>query len=278
MYFFFRYTSSEPDTGSRDDKRKQRGDSELKSASKFSGKERALRTRWDSAPAEPNQLNFEQNNVPSMLNEGARSTRQEREIPANVSGAATVPIFRDRRTGKIRNPKKEAEEKRKQAEKDEMDKEKYNKWGRGVKQVEDEQEKLNNELYEMSKPLARYADDADLEKYLKEKEREGDPMLAYIRRKKKMKAIETGKPGTSMMSNVNVLFVTCICYSEATIRRRIHAQQVRHSPRISMGRRRQVERLRETTFQCPQFQKGPTRGCLQVEHGRYVICSYRIGK
>lgn len=152
-----------------------------------------------------------------MLNEITQSTRQEREIQSNLSGAGMAPIFRDRKTGKIRNPEKEAEEKRKKAKKEETDKEKYNKWGKGVKQVEDEQERLNNELYEMSKPLARYADDPDLEKYLKEKEREGDPMLAYIRKKKKKAAIESGKPGTSLMSSADVLFVTWFFYSEATI-------------------------------------------------------------
>lgn len=37
----------------------------------------------------------------------------------------------------------------------------------------------------MSKPLARYADDKDLDSYLKEQDREGDPMLEYLRNKKK---------------------------------------------------------------------------------------------
>ena len=36
----------------------------------------------------------------------------------------------------------------------------------------------------MSKPLARYADDEDLEQMLKEKEKEGDPMLAFMKKKK----------------------------------------------------------------------------------------------
>ncbi len=44
-------------------------------------------------------------------------------------------------------------------------------------------EKVADELYEMSKPLARYADDEDLERMLKEREREGDPMLAFIKKK-----------------------------------------------------------------------------------------------
>lgn len=63
-----------------------------------------------------------------------------------------------------------------------------------LKQVEDHEEKLKSDLYEMNKPLARYADDADLDKQLREQEREGDPMLKYI----KQKQIKEGKrkPGT----------------------------------------------------------------------------------
>lgn len=58
-----------------------------------------------------------------------------------------------------------------------------------LKQVEDREEKLKDDLYEMSKPLARYADDVDLDKRLREQEREGDPMLEYI----KQKQIKEGK-------------------------------------------------------------------------------------
>lgn len=63
-----------------------------------------------------------------------------------------------------------------------------------LKQVEDHEEKLKDDLYEMSKPLARYADDADLDKALREQEKEGDPMLEYIKKKQ----IKEGKrkPGT----------------------------------------------------------------------------------
>lgn len=58
----------------------------------------------------------------------------------------------------------------------------------------DREEKLKDDLYEMNKPLARYADDEDLDKHLREQEREGDPMLKYI----KEKQIKEGKrkPGT----------------------------------------------------------------------------------
>lgn len=60
--------------------------------------------------------------------------------------------------------------------------------------MEDREEKLKNDLHEMNKPLARYADDADLDKVLREQERDGDPMLRYI----KQKQVKEGKrkPGT----------------------------------------------------------------------------------
>ena len=54
------------------------------------------------------------------------------------------------------------------------------------------EEKVKDELYEMSKPLARYADDEDLERMLKARERDGDPMLKFIKKKPKM--TPTGKP------------------------------------------------------------------------------------
>lgn len=44
----------------------------------------------------------------------------------------------------------------------------------------DAQEQHKSDLHEMQKPLARYADDTDLENLLKSKIRDGDPMLEYI--------------------------------------------------------------------------------------------------
>lgn len=54
-------------------------------------------------------------------------------------------------------------------------------------------DKIDEMLHEMSKPLARYADDEDLDKMLRDEEREGDPMLAFM--KKKKKKLEPAKPG-----------------------------------------------------------------------------------
>ena len=62
-----------------------------------------------------------------------------------------------------------------------------------VAQIKQAQEKLANDAYEMTKPLARYRDDEDLEKMLKERERDGDPMLAFLKKQNAPKTA-SGKP------------------------------------------------------------------------------------
>lgn len=115
-----------------------------------------------------------------------------KSLGAEVSGANAATVVRDRKTGKIRDLEQEAKETQEKNKRQAEREEKFSKWGKGVKQTEDQNKKMEQELYEMSKPLARYADDEDLERHLKEQEREGDPMLAYIRKKKRKKAIEEG--------------------------------------------------------------------------------------
>lgn len=53
-----------------------------------------------------------------------------------------------------------------------------------MKQTEAIQARIAEDLHEMDKPMARGADDQDLEVYLKNREREEDPMLQYMRKKK----------------------------------------------------------------------------------------------
>ncbi|KAL0117335.1 hypothetical protein PUN28_010292 [Cardiocondyla obscurior] len=118
--------------------------------------------------------------------------RQEAEqfskLSKELTGEGQATIVRDK-TKRKRNSEADAAEKREQEAKQREIDEKYAKWGKGLKQVEDHEEKLKSDLYEMNKPLARYADDADLDKELREQEREGDPMLKYI----KEKQIKQGK-------------------------------------------------------------------------------------
>jgi pre-mRNA-splicing factor CWC26 len=49
--------------------------------------------------------------------------------------------------------------------------------------MEDRNDKLKSDLHEMSKPLARYADDKDLDRELRARDRDDDPMLAYMKEK-----------------------------------------------------------------------------------------------
>jgi len=71
-------------------------------------------------------------------------------------------------------------------------------WFGRLRQKELQEEKIMDALHEAEKPLARYSDDADLDARLREQEREGDTMLAYIR-KKKSKGAAKSKNCTMML-------------------------------------------------------------------------------
>ncbi|XP_035719260.1 BUD13 homolog isoform X3 [Vespa mandarinia] len=113
-----------------------------------------------------------------------REAEMFNKLSKEITGAGQKAILRDSKTGRRRNLEAEAAVEREKQKRQEELNEKYEKWGKGLKQVEDKEEKLKNYLHEISKPLARYADDADLDKALREQEKEGDPMLEYIRKKK----------------------------------------------------------------------------------------------
>uniref|UniRef100_A0A1B0DGZ5 BUD13 homolog n=1 Tax=Phlebotomus papatasi TaxID=29031 RepID=A0A1B0DGZ5_PHLPP len=112
----------------------------------------------------------------------------------DMSGRNARAVVRDRRTGRIRDLEAEAEKDRAKERKEQEKKAVYDRWGKGLKQVEDYRQRIDEESYEMSKPLARYSDDADLDNYLKQQEREGDPMLEYIRQKEREKQTDSKKP------------------------------------------------------------------------------------
>lgn len=59
----------------------------------------------------------------------------------------------------------------------------YDKWGKGLKQIDDLKDRVAAEAHEMSKPLARYADDKDLEAHQRGQVLDGDPMADYFRQK-----------------------------------------------------------------------------------------------
>uniref|UniRef100_A0A8C6WE79 BUD13 homolog n=1 Tax=Neogobius melanostomus TaxID=47308 RepID=A0A8C6WE79_9GOBI len=97
-----------------------------------------------------------------------------------------ITVFRDK-SGKIRDLDSEREEQKKKAGEQAAKTEKYAQWGRGLAQGQMYQQKLEDALLESQKPLARHRDDEELDKMLREQERDGDPMAAMLRRKKEQK-------------------------------------------------------------------------------------------
>lgn len=113
--------------------------------------------------------------------ENRRRDRNNRPLEDESRNAQTV--FRDK-SGKRRDLDSEREEQKKKAGEQAAKDEKYAQWGRGLAQGQMHQQRLEDALLESQKPLARHYDDEDLDKMLREQEREGDPMAAMLRRKK----------------------------------------------------------------------------------------------
>lgn len=113
--------------------------------------------------------------------ENRRRDRGNQPLENESRNAQT--IFRDK-SGKRRDLESEREEQKKKAGEKAAKDEKYAQWGRGLAQNQMHQQRLEDALHESQKPLARHHDDEDLDKMLREKEREGDPMAAMLRRKK----------------------------------------------------------------------------------------------
>ena len=63
-----------------------------------------------------------------------------------------------------------------------------------LKQLDNHKERIASDLLEMDKPMARSVDDQDRDAHLKAVEREEDPMLQYIRKKKTQKQASSGLP------------------------------------------------------------------------------------
>ncbi|KAK7926138.1 hypothetical protein WMY93_008448 [Mugilogobius chulae] len=109
--------------------------------------------------------------------------RDKNNQPLEDESRNAQTIFRDK-SGKKRDLSTEREEQKKKAGEQAAKDEKYAQWGRGLAQGQMHQQRLEDALLESQKPLARHYDDEDLDKMLREQEREGDPMAAMLRRKK----------------------------------------------------------------------------------------------
>lgn len=114
----------------------------------------------------------------------ARQEKIFKEMDEEMSGRNASLVIRDRK-GRNKNYEKDLEKERRKMEVEEERKKDYDRWGKGLKQLEEIEKRRQEYAHEASKPLARAEDDTDLQDYLKDQERVDDPMLQYMRRKKK---------------------------------------------------------------------------------------------
>ena len=124
----------------------------------------------------------------SVREEVKKLKEQERQVIRDLGeeamGRNAKTVYRDRGTGRVRDMAAEAATQVKPDKEEEERVTRYEHWSRGLKQREERQERLHQDLKEMEKPLARYEDDEDREKLLKAKELQEDPMLQFLRRKR----------------------------------------------------------------------------------------------
>jgi pre-mRNA-splicing factor CWC26 len=97
-----------------------------------------------------------------LRQENAAAREREAEMfhrmDPSESGLGAETVYRDKE-GKRINLKLERLKKMQEENKKMEEEEKFMEWGKGVATIKMAEEKIKDELYEMSKPLARYADD-----------------------------------------------------------------------------------------------------------------------
>ncbi|KAI8082196.1 Pre-mRNA-splicing factor of RES complex-domain-containing protein [Thamnidium elegans] len=104
------------------------------------------------------------------------------KIKRENQGENTETVYRDNSGRKVDPKIKRAEEARKRKEEIEKAARRM-EWGKGLvqrKEAEEEKRRLNEEK---DKPMARYADDEDLNEELKERERWNDPAAGFLTKK-----------------------------------------------------------------------------------------------
>ena len=123
-------------------------------------------------------------NAKDLKDELAELKRREKKMYEGLSDEMTGRNAKTVVRGRLAEAERKKEEEKKRKEVPEAVKQKYEMWNKGLTQVKAASHQLEDNLYEMSKSLTRTVDDKDREDLLKEREREDDPMAAYMKKKK----------------------------------------------------------------------------------------------
>uniref|UniRef100_A0A915Q5A8 BUD13 homolog n=1 Tax=Setaria digitata TaxID=48799 RepID=A0A915Q5A8_9BILA len=109
-----------------------------------------------------------------------------------ASGKDAAATHRKKLTGKGRESKEDRERKEREAKKQKELEEKYKNWNKGLRQIEERSQKLNEMARVAQEDFARHADDETMNEHLKKQLYEKDPMYNYVKKKKENAEIRSG--------------------------------------------------------------------------------------
>uniref|UniRef100_A0A094ZUT9 BUD13 homolog n=1 Tax=Schistosoma haematobium TaxID=6185 RepID=A0A094ZUT9_SCHHA len=117
--------------------------------------------------------------LPETLDAFYKTDADGFEFPSDPSFVEPLPTVVRQATLLKDKKSKQGDKSRKEAELEAR----YDVWNKGIKTLEETYNKLKEQEYESSKPLARYASDKDLTEHLKSQIHSEDPMAQYFVRK-----------------------------------------------------------------------------------------------
>ncbi|KAL0006185.1 hypothetical protein SO802_013746 [Lithocarpus litseifolius] len=121
-----------------------------------------------------------------MREEIARTKKNDllrfNEMDPSISGRGAEPTYRDKKGERI--SKEEFLKLRKKVKVEEKPKEIKLEWGKGLAQKREAEARLQELESEKDKPFARTRDDPELDKMLRERIRDGDPMAHLVKKKR----------------------------------------------------------------------------------------------
>ena len=123
-------------------------------------------------------------NAKDLKDELAELKKRERKAMERLSDEQSGRNAKTMVRGRLAEAEARKEEERKKKEVPDEVKQKYEVWNKGVVQVKAATAQIEDDLHEMGKSLTRTVDDQDREAILKDREREDDPMAAYMKKKK----------------------------------------------------------------------------------------------